>query len=88
MIDTLPLDAYPASNKKATITTVIDSKYRDSLQLKVDVYPAGMNAAESHDHWIEVWGRWPHYQVRLSITFASRRLGAAIRWPDDDDLHL
>ncbi len=83
-----PLDTCALSQKKPTVTTKIDPNYKDSLELRIDIFPRSTEEHLPVEKSAEIWGFCPEYLVRVSIALANQRTPALIYWPDDDLVEL
>ena len=84
----MPLDLCPQSEKKETFITPVDEKYKDSLLLKIDIFPRDIKEHFPYDRSIYVIGYCPNYLVRISVMLAKQRTSALLYWPEDSNLNL
>ncbi len=85
---TLPLELCKNTEKQTTFITPVDEKYKDSLFLKVDIFPRNTTEHQPYDKSIFVLGYCPDYLVRASLMLAKQRTPALIYWPEDNILEL
>lgn len=85
---TLPLDLCKKSQKKETFITPVDPSYKDSLVLKIDIFPRDTKEHFPYDKSISVIGFCPNYVVRVSVMLAKQRTAALLYWPVSSELEL
>jgi hypothetical protein len=85
---TLPLDLCKESPKKETFLTAVDPNYKDSIFLKVDLFPRDTKEHVPYEKSIHVMGVSPNYLVRISLMFAKQRTPAMLYWSEDSVLEL
>lgn len=80
-----PIDTCKTSRKKSEMFFQIPTDYKDSVAMKLDIYP--------HAPQVEVpygvrWGYCPNYLVKASFALINQRTYAIIAWPIDNVLEL
>lgn len=84
-----PLDCCQPEKDRADFCTEIPVGYRDSIQIRVDIFPRDI--AKHHPYkdsiWI-FWGKCPEYLVRVSMNLIKQRTPILLYWPADDKLCL
>jgi hypothetical protein len=84
-----PLDLCKSEKDKSDFYTQIPSSYKDSIQIRVDIFP---RATKEHHPFVSsiwiFWGRCPDYLVRISMNLIKKRTPALLYWPVGSDLKL
>lgn len=82
-----PLDKCITSNKRTPFLAPAPTNYRDSVLLKVDIFPRRTEQHFPYNNCIWVfWGYCPEYFARVSFILTMKRTPAIIYWPVDDGL--
>lgn len=85
---TLPLDMCTDTQKRTAPLAKVDSNYKDSLEMIIDVFPKEVQEHYPYSQSIETWGYCPHYLVRVSVVLAKQRTAALVYWPVNSELKL
>lgn len=77
-----PLDQCIFSKKPTHFFSPISTNYKDSIQVKVDIFPRDtkVHYPNTNSIWI-FWGYCPNYFVRISFNLINQRIQALIYWP-------
>jgi len=82
-----PLDECVTSLKAAPFFAPIPKGYKDSVLLKVDIFPR--NVTEYFPYLTSIWIFWgycPEYLVRASFILTNQRSAPILYWPLDDGI--
>jgi len=82
-----PLDQCTASQRTTPFFAPAPKGYKDSILLKVDIFPR--NAKEHFPYCESIWEYWgycPDYLVRVSFILTNQRIDPMLLWPLDDGL--
>lgn len=82
-----PLDQCTASQKTTPFFAPAPKGYKDSVLLKVDIFPR--NVTEHFPYRESIWMFWgycPQYLVRVSFILTNQRNDPMLLWPLDDGL--
>lgn len=82
-----PLDKCVTSKKTTPFFAPAPEGYKDSILLKVDIFPSNVKEhfPYSTSIWI-FWGYCPDYWVRVSFIITNQRNDPMLLWPLDDGL--
>ena len=84
-----PLDQCFFSRKQTPFFSPISVDYKNSVQVKVDIFPRDTKThyPNKNSIWI-FWGYCPDYLVRISLNYINKRVPALIYWPLGSELKL
>jgi len=84
-----PIDSCSSTNKKSPFNIPVPNKYKESIKVKVDIFPRETKEHNpSRDSIWYFWGICPNYLVRVSFLLYNRRVPALLFWPDSKKLSL
>ncbi len=81
-----PLDKCEKSRKSSPFLAPVPKGYKDSILLKVDIFPR--NATQHFPYPTSIWIYWgycPEYFVRASFILSNQRSSPIIYWPLDEE---
>lgn len=84
-----PLDMCQTEKDKSDFNAPIDEQYKDSIRLKLDIYPT-----ETKEHLLSTdsiwvfWGFCPDYKICISMDYARCRTETILYWPENSILSL